>query len=244
MVRMDAPRASLSREMCAFLKGVGCIVVSSLAVYLLLSGLSTTGAEVVGYFASVGYGVATWEIEFVPSVDAEQKPDATRSRASRCASRCPTRRRPATRGAGVQPRIVMTADALIDAYATPLGSGRQLRGGHGGGHGGGGRGHAGGARGTAHAARAHNGGVFVSRLAVGRRHMGRMVIFMVLAGRHAHQRYVWSSSAEKYLVELEPICWDGPSALVTVNITAVDPGALDSLDQAFLDVSAVLPPEE
>ena len=74
--------------------------------------------------------------------------------------------------------------------------------------------------------------------------MGRMVIFMVLAGRHAHQRYVWSSSAEKYLVELEPICWDGPSALVTVNITAVDPGALDSLDQAFLDVSAVLPPEE
>ena len=72
--------------------------------------------------------------------------------------------------------------------------------------------------------------------------MGRMVIFMVLAGRHAHQRYVWSSSAEKYLVELEPICWDGPSALVTVNITAVGP--LDSLDQAFLDVSAVLPPEE
>ena len=49
MVRMDAPRASLSREMCAFLKGVGCIVVSSLAVYLVLSGLSTTGAEVVGY---------------------------------------------------------------------------------------------------------------------------------------------------------------------------------------------------
>ena len=45
MVRMDAPRASLSREMCAFLKGVGCIVVSSLAVYLLLSGLSTTGAR-------------------------------------------------------------------------------------------------------------------------------------------------------------------------------------------------------
>ena len=72
--------------------------------------------------------------------------------------------------------------------------------------------------------------------------MGRMVIFMVLAGRHAHQRYVWSSSAEKYLVELEPICWDGPHALLTVNITAVGP--LDSLDQAFLDVSAVLPPEE
>ena len=99
MVRMDAPRASLSREMCAFLKGVGCIVVSSLAVYLVLSGLSTTGAEVVGYFAPVGYGVATWEIDFVPSVDAEQKPDATRCRASRCASRCPTRRRPASRGA-------------------------------------------------------------------------------------------------------------------------------------------------
>ena len=76
MVRMDAPRASLSREMCAFLKGVGCIAVSSLAVYLLLSGLSTTGAEVVGYFAPVGYGVATWEIDFVPPVDAEQKPEA------------------------------------------------------------------------------------------------------------------------------------------------------------------------
>ena len=53
-----------------------------------------------------------------------------------------------------------------------------------------------------------------------------------------------SSSAEKYLVELEPICWDGTSALVTVNITAVYPGALDALDQAFLDVSAVVPPEE
>ena len=240
MVRMDAPRASLSREMCAFLKGVGCIVVSSLAVYLLLSGLSTTGAEVVGYFAPVGYSVTTWEIEFVPSVDAGQKPDATELPGQPMRVALPD---PAAAGESrrcVQPRIVMTADALIDAYATPLGSGRQLRGGHGG-HGGGGRGHAGGARGTAHAARAHNGGVFVSRLAVGRRHMGRMVIFMVLAGRHAHQRYVWSSSAEKYLVELEPICWDGPRALLTVNITAVGP--LDSLDQAFLDVSAVMPPE-
>ena len=240
MVRMDAPRASLSREMCAFLKGVGCIVVSSLAVYLLLSGLSTTGAEVVGYFAPVGYSVTTWEIEFVPSVDAGQKPDATELPGQPMRVALPD---PAAAGESrrcVQPRIVMTADALIDAYATPLSSGRQLRGGHGG-HGGGGRGHAGGARGTAHAARAHNGGVFVSRLAVGRRHMGRMVIFMVLAGRHAHQRYVWSSSAEKYLVELEPICWDGPRALLTVNITAVGP--LDSLDQAFLDVSAVMPPE-
>ena len=242
MVRMDAPRASLSREMCAFLKGVGCIVVSSLAVYLLLSGLSTTGAEVVGYFAPVGYGVATWEIDFVPPSDAEQKPEAHQEPGQPMRVALPD---PAAAGESrrcVQPRIVMTADAFIDAYATPLGSGRQLRGGHGGGHGGGGRGHAGGARGTAHAARAHNTGVFTSRLAVGRRHMGRMVIFMVLAGRHAHQRYVWSSSAEKYLVELEPICWDGPSALLTVNITAVGP--LDSLDQAFLDVSAVLPPEE
>ena len=242
MVRMDVPRASLSREMCAFLKGVGCIVVSSLAVYLLLSGLSTTGAqEAVGYYAPVGYSVTTWEIEFVPSIIAEQKPDATEVPGQPMRVALPD---PAAAGdvrRCVQPRIVMTADALIDAYATPLGSGRQLRGGHGG-HGGGGRGHAGGARGTAHAARAHNGGVFVSRLAVGRRHMGRMVIFMVLAGRHAHQRYVWSSSAEKYLVELEPICWDGPRALLTVNITAVGP--LDSLDQAFLDVSAVLPPEE
>ena len=241
MVRMDAPRASLSREMCAFLKGVGCIVVSSLAVYLLLSGLSTTGAEVVGYYAPVGYSITTWEIEFVPSVDAEQKPDATAVPGQPMRVALPD---PAAAGESrrcVQPRIVMTADALIDAYATPLGSGRQLRGGHGG-HGGGGRGHAGGARGTGHAARAHNSGTFTSRLAVGRRHMGRMVIFMVLAGRHAHQRYVWSSSAEKYLVELEPICWDGPRALLTVNITAVGP--LDSLDQAFLDVSAVLPPEE
>ena len=117
---MDAPRASLSREMCAFLKGVGCIVVSSLAVYLLLSGLSTTGAEVVGYFAPVGYSVTTWEIEFVPSVDAGQKPDATELPGQPMRVALPD---PAAAGESrrcVQPRIVMTADALIDAYATPL----------------------------------------------------------------------------------------------------------------------------
>lgn len=136
MVRMDAPRASLSREMCAFLKGVGCIVVSSLAVYLVLSGLSTTGAEVVGYFAPVGYSVTTWEIDFVPG-DAEQKPEAHGEPGQPMRVALPD---PAAAGESrrcVQPRIVMTADALIDAYATPLGSGRQLRGGHGGGHGGG-----------------------------------------------------------------------------------------------------------
>ena len=123
MVRMDAPRASLSREMCAFLKGVGCIVVSSLAVYLLLSGLSTTGAEVVGYFAPVGYGVATWEIDFVPPSDAEQKPEAHQEPGQPMRVALPD---PAAAGESrrcVQPRIVMTADALIDAYATPLAAG-------------------------------------------------------------------------------------------------------------------------
>ena len=145
-----------------------------------------------------------------------------RCRASRCASGLPDPRGGRRRAcAACSRRIVPTADALIDAYATRAGQraaaprrprrARRRR-----------RGHAGGARARRRARARHNGGVFTSRLAVGRRHMGGMVIFMVLAGRHAHQR---SDSARARAPRStssssSPSAGTAVRALLTVNITA------------------------
>ena len=263
---MDPPRSSDTGGGGS----IACLSISLLVLFVWVMSLATPyePSEEQGSFIQLPYGVSTYELQFelfdgqlpmsfaeatafkatdsairvtlADPIDPFQDPKEAMPTAQRCLS----------------PRVLLTADASVDADAVALPADarqlredrrqlredrRQLRGGHGGGHGG----HAGGHATSFHRAplaRPFHGGRFISyrRRPLVSRPVGTFVAFyLITAGPRRRaapntpqgNRTEWDGP-QKFLVQLPPVCVNATRAQLTVNVTAL--GALESNDLAFL----------
>ena len=242
---------------------LACLSISLLVLFMWVMSLAVSSepAEVQGSFVQLPFGVSTYELQFelfdgqLPMSFAEATASEVTDAAIRVTLADPVnpfqyaKEAMPTAQRCLSPRVLLTADASVDADAVALPAARrqlredrQLRGGHGGGHGG----HAGGHATSFHrapVARPFHAGRFISyhRRPLVSRPVGTFVAFyLITAGPH-HRAYApntlvgnrteWDGP-QKFLVQLPPVCVNATRAQLTVNVTALGP--LEANDFAFL----------